>query len=59
MKNRIKSLKENKVHKQEEAENGPTEINIREAIIQGSFLPVIVMTLAGKFPVNEYIVDRQ
>ena len=33
MKNRIKLLKENKVHKQEEKEDGPTEINIREAII--------------------------
>ena len=59
MKNRIKLLKENKVHKVEEkSADGPTEINIREAIIQGSFLPVIVMTLAGKFPVNDYIVDR-
>ena len=59
MKNRIRQLKENKVHKQDEAENnGPTDINIREAIIQGSFLPVIVMALAGKFPINDYIVDR-
>ena len=59
MKNRIRQLKENKVHKQEAEDNGPTDINIREAIIQGSFLPVIVMTLAGKFPINDYIVDRQ
>ena len=34
------------------------EINIRDAIIQGSFLPVTVMSLAGKFPYNDYIVDK-
>ena len=33
------------------------EINIREAIIQGSFLPVALMALAGKFPMNDYIID--
>ena len=34
-----------------------TEINIRDSIIQGSFLPVALMALAGKFPLNDYIID--
>lgn len=34
-----------------------TEIDIRETIIQGSFLPVTVMALAGNFPINSYVVD--
>ena len=33
-------------------------MDIRQAIIQGSFLPVTVMALAGKFPVNDYIIDQ-
>lgn len=35
-----------------------TTIDIRQAIIQGSFLPVALICLAGHFPVNDYIVDR-
>ena len=29
-----------------------------EKITQGSFLPVTVMALAGKFPINDYIIDK-
>ena len=32
-------------------------IDIRDSIIQGSFLPVTVMALAGNFPINDYIID--
>ena len=35
------------------------EIDIKETIIQGSFLPVTVMALAGKFPVDTYVIDPQ
>ena len=38
--------------------NEAVEIDIRQSIIQGSFLPVVVMALAGKFPINDYIIDK-
>ena len=34
-----------------------TLINIRESIIQGSFLPVTLLSVAGKYPINEYVID--
>ena len=33
------------------------EIDIKETIIQGSFLPVTVLALAGKFPTDSYVID--
>ena len=39
-------------------ETSSAEINIKETIIQGSFLPVTVMALAGNFPTNTFVVDQ-
>ena len=40
-----------------EEQGEASHINIREAIIQGSFLPVTLLSLAGKFPINDYVID--
>ena len=34
------------------------EVDIRQTILQGSFLPVTLMALAGNFPINDYIIDQ-
>ena len=47
------------VTQQQQLNNLAVEIDIKETIIQGSFLPVTVMALAGKFPINTYVIDPQ
>ena len=35
------------------------QIDILEKVTQGSFLPVTLLALAGKFPTNDYIIDAK
>ena len=44
------------MEKQQE-DDSTAEIDIKDTIIQGSFLPVTIMALAGNFPTNSYVVD--
>ena len=34
------------------------EINVRQTIIEGSFLPVTLLAHQGHFPVNDYVIDH-